>query len=104
MCTIRDIEAAILELDFVRDVIVEDHESRKRVPVGYVRVTVNGGVADEIAARIEEVLPVAVITCGFSWSYANGVSIRFDHVNPDVRQPESRPWYRRLFEWLRGRR
>jgi hypothetical protein len=99
-----DVVNALISLDGVRDAIVEGSSDRMIVGGGHVRITVHGGFADEIADTLNNVLPMTVLTDGFTEAESStGIWYWFDHVDPCVRYPRAKPWYRRLWDWLRGR-
>lgn len=98
------IRVALLSLEGVQNVIVEGPMDRRIVPEGHIRITVHGGFADQIADRLLDVLPATVAIDGFVEVVASsGVTYRFDHVEPSIiPAPPPRPWYRRLWAWMRG--
>ena len=98
------IRVALLSLDGVQEVLVEGPMDRKIVQPGHVRITVHGGVAEDIANRLFDVLPFNCATDGFTGAESEtGLWYWFDLVEPSVRpEPPRYPWYWRLWNWLRG--
>lgn len=112
--TKRNVKSALMYLPGVSDVIIEDETNRVCVPAGHIRVTVNGGCAEDIARVIAEILPIDICQVGFceevyeftgSGFDGSGMrrKVRFDHVNPNgTVVPDARCWLCKLRDWFNG--